>query len=141
MRFVVFGDRIEVVRTRASKFLLGLDVLQHRADSKLLSLSSQPQGLGGSGKILFRRGELVEQRLRASVAFNDLTNDFVAQLLSAQPGGFQPCFAGMNAAGIEQTTGANSPAKPDEVILRFAEIACAVIFPAAKSADKCLRAE
>src|SRR6266516_1973288 len=47
----------------------------------------------------------------------------------------------MNASKIKQTTWPNSPANPDKVILRWAEVAGAVIFAAAESASKRLCAD
>src|SRR6266516_7997790 len=47
----------------------------------------------------------------------------------------------MNASKIKQTTWPNSPANPDKVILRWAEVAGAGIFAAAESTSKRLCAD
>ena len=132
---------VEIIRPRPRQFLLGLDVFQHRTDAELLAFSCQTQRLGGGGEVLLRRGNLVQQRLRAGVAFHDLASDFILDFCAAQSGGFQARFACAHTAEIKQAARPNPPAKPDEVILGFAEVAGAVILPAAKSANKSLCAE
>src|SRR5947208_7774248 len=75
------------------------------------------------------------------MGFDHLPRDFVAQLCVGQLGGPEAGLAGANSTQIKQSARANPPAEANGIILRFTEVANAVILAASKSSGGRLRAD
>ena len=121
LRAVVLGHDRQVVEPRAGKLLLGQDVFEHFADGKCAALARELEGLlrgieGGADM-----GELFLQRMDERVRLDDLTRDFLAQLVALDRRAALPGIGEMRAGRIEKSARPDPPREADAVVHRRVE--------------------
>src|ERR1039458_6813311 len=141
LRVVVIRECPEILGAGLSEVLLGLDVFQDDADAILLAFAREAQRFGRGGEVPLGQGDLGPQGLDVGNADYDLGGDGVLELRVAELDGGQLGFAGVDAAGVEQTARTDAPVQADQVVGFGAEVAGAAVWSAAEAAAKGLGAD
>ena len=90
---------------------------------------------------MLNSAKLVEKRVDAGVALDNLAGNCVLELCSRQFGGFEASLGGARTPEVKQSAWTDAPADREGIIFGRAEIICAAVFASAESAEKSLGAD